>query len=106
MTQTAKNLLAELKSGLEGLYGKRLQGLYLYGSHARGEQQWDSDIDLLIALDRIDAYGAEIDRTSELVSAMSLHYGVSISRLFVTQQAWCDVQDGFLSHVRQQAIAA
>ncbi len=106
MTGTVQNILAELRSGLENLYGVRLRGVYLYGSYARGEQEWDSDVDVLIVLDRIDAYGAEIDHTSELVSSVSLLYGISISRVFATQDAWRDGQDRFLFHVRQEAVAA
>ena len=106
MTGTVQNLLAELRSGLEGLYRERLRGLYLYGSYARGEQRWDSDVDLLIVLDQIDAYGAEIDRTSELVSSLSLRHGISVSRVFVTQEAWRNLRGAFLSQVRQEAIAA
>lgn len=106
MTRTVQNALTDLRRELERLYGARLCGMYLFGSYARGEQEWDSDIDLLVILDRIDAYGAEIDRTSELVSSVSLRYGTSISRVFVTQKAWRDVQNSFLSRVRQEAIAA
>ena len=42
--------LHELKLGLKELYGDRLVRLILFGSHARGEANTDSDIDLLIVL--------------------------------------------------------
>lgn len=106
MAETVQKLLAELRSGLERVYRERLRGLYLYGSYARGKQEWDSDVDVLVILDRLESYGAEIDRTSELVSAVSLRYGVSVSRVFASEQAWKDAQGGFLSHVRQEALAA
>ncbi|MBV9033712.1 MAG: nucleotidyltransferase domain-containing protein [Acidobacteriaceae bacterium] len=106
MTGTVQNLLAELKSGLEDLYGKCLQGLYLYGSYARSEQQWDSDVDILIVLNQINSYGSEIDRTSEIISSLSLKYGVSISRVFVNAETWREPHSGFLSSVREKAIAA
>ena len=106
MKDTVQNALADLRRALEDVYGNRLYGLYLYGSCARGEQEWDSDLDLLVILDQIKAYGAEIDRTSELVSSVSLRYGISVSRVFVSQKEWRDVKNGFLSQVRQEAIAA
>ena len=105
MTGTIQNLLAELKRDLESLYSRRLHGLYLYGSYARAEQQWDSDVDILIILDQIDFYGSEIDRTSRIISSLSLQYGVSISRVFVSAEAWREAHNGFLSNVREEAIA-
>ena len=106
MMETVQNALADVRRGLEELYAERLGGVYLYGSYARGEQEQDSDIDVLVVLDQIQAYGAEIDRTSELISSVSLRYGISISRVFVTQEAWGEARSGFLSHVRREAIAA
>jgi|SRR4051794_19346911 len=106
MTGTVQNLIAELKRDLDHLYGKRLQGLYLYGSYVRTEQQWDSDVDVLVVLNQIDSYGAEIDRTSETISSLSLQYGVSISRVFVNAETWREPHNGFLSNIRKKAIAA
>ena len=86
MNALVSTLLNELKTGLEGLYGERLQGIYLYGSYARDEQDSESDIDVLVILDHYDHYKAEIERTSHLVAELSLKYGSSISRIFVSQQ--------------------
>ncbi|MGH9626469.1 MAG: nucleotidyltransferase domain-containing protein [Bryobacteraceae bacterium] len=106
MTGTAQALLVELRSALEGLYRERLHGLYLYGSYARGDQRGESDFDVLIVLDRILSYGEEIDRTSSVISSISLRYGISVSRVFASEEAWRDGRSGFLSQVRQEAIAA
>lgn len=77
MTGTLLELLAALKDGFEYIYANRHRALYVYGSHARGEADQESDFDVLVILDRIDAYGAEIDRTSHLVSELSLDYGAA-----------------------------
>lgn len=102
-----KKLLAELKEGLKSIYGTRLKGLYLYGSYAREEQQQDSDVDILVILGQIEHYAGEVDRSGQLASDLSLKYGVSISRVFVTESDWRQKQDSFfLDNVRDEAIAA
>ena len=106
MNGTVQSLLTQLRSELEKVYGERLRGLYLYGSYARGEQQWDSDLDVLIVLDQINSYGAEIERTGEFVARISLEYGVSVSKVFVSELAWCSGTGSFLANVREEGIAA
>ncbi len=106
MSATVEILLAELRSGLADLYQERLRGVYLYGSYARGEAEDGSDVDVLIVLDRLGAYGDEIDRTSELVSRVSLAHGISVSRVFVSEDEWQKSQGWFLANVREEAIPA
>lgn len=42
----------------------------------RGEEQSDSDMDVMIVRDEYQRYRKEIDRTGELVSKLSLAYGI------------------------------
>ena len=104
MSQRILPLLSELKGGLQGIYEKRLRGLYLFGSYARGEEDQESDVDVLVVLDDVEHYGAEVDRTSELTSTLSLHYGVSISKVFVREREWMSRQTPFLANVQEEAI--
>ncbi len=106
MSVKISKLLAELKAGLARLYGPRLSGVFLFGSHARGEAELGSDCDVLIVLDRVTDYGAEIDRTSVLVSRLSLEYGISISRVFVPAREWRRRKTPFLENVREEAVLA
>jgi predicted nucleotidyltransferase len=43
-------LMQEFKARLQELYGERFKGVYLYGSHARGEADEDCDIDVAVVL--------------------------------------------------------
>lgn len=99
-------ILARLRHGLESLYGKRLAGVYLFGSFARGEATPESDVDILVVLDEVADYGQEIKRTGHLISDLSLEYDVSISRFFASAEAWRHRDSPFLANVRDQARAA
>ena len=97
-------LLRELEAALKAMYSTRLRGVYLFGSLARGEADPQSDADVLVVLDRIDRYGAELERTGSVVSELSLKYGVSVSRIFVSEQDWLSGECSFLRNVREEAI--
>ena len=99
------DLIAELKVGLDGAYGDRLKGLYLYGSYARGEEDDESDLDILVVLEQFDHYAAEVDRTGELASELSLKYRMTVSQVFVRESEWLNGDTPFLSNVREEAIS-
>jgi predicted nucleotidyltransferase len=96
--------LARLRVDLQTIYGSRLKGLYLYGSYARARQDLESDVDVLIVLDRVDHYTDEIERTGHIISARSLDAGVSISRVFVSEAQWAAGDTRFLTNVREDAV--
>jgi predicted nucleotidyltransferase len=99
-------LLPELRAGLERLYGPRLRGMYLFGSYARRAADAESDVDVLIVLDRLERYGAEVDRTGELASRLSLQYGVTVCRVFAAEADWRAGDSPFLNNIRPEAIPA
>jgi predicted nucleotidyltransferase len=101
-----QSILKELKIGLQDSYREQLKGLYLYGSYAREDADGESDIDILVILDKVERYSNEIARTSKLVSELSLKYDVTISRVFVSQQDWAEKETPFLLNTRKEAIAA
>lgn len=106
MSETILKLMAELRAQLLALYGARLKGVYLYGSHARGGADNESDVDVLVVLDQIQGYGQELNRTSSSISSLSLKYRLSISRVFVSEKDWTSRQTPFLANVREEAIPA
>ena len=106
MPVDSKAVMTELKERLDGLYGSRLRGVYLFGSHARGEADEESDVDVLIILDSIGNYSREIDRTSEVISGLSLSHGVAISRVFATERQWREDQSLFFLNVREEGVPA
>ena len=106
MSIKAKNILKEIHCGLNLLYKRRLKGVYLFGSYARGEEGPESDLDVLIVLDKIGHYSGEVDRTGEIISGLSLKYGIAISRVFVAEKDWRNTDTNFLANVREEAQTA
>jgi predicted nucleotidyltransferase len=104
--ELVSKILKELKRGLKLLYSDQLKGVFLFGSYARGEQDPESDFDVLIVLGNFELHSTEIKRTSKLVSELSLEYDVSISRKFVNETHWRIGDTALLRNVRAEAIAA
>jgi predicted nucleotidyltransferase len=101
-----QQILRELKAGLQLTYGQQLQGVYLFGSYARGEADQESDCDILVVLSDFQRYAQEVDRTAELAADLSLKYGVTISLVFMREREWLHGNSSFLSNVRDEAIPA
>lgn len=80
--------------------------MYVFGSYARGTQEAESDLDVLIVLDDFKDYGSEIRRTSKLISDLSLQSDLSISTVFIRESNWKHDENPFLRNIRQEAIAA
>lgn len=88
MPKEIKTLLEKLKSALKRIYGEQFKEAYLFGSYARGDYDADSDIDILIVLSDFEKYGAELNRTSELIGNLSLEYGTTVSVVFARESEW------------------
>jgi len=106
MNQAISQTLDELKAGLALLYSDRLKGTYLFGSFSRGEDDAESDIDILIVLDRVDNYGQEVELSSHLISRLSLACGRSISCVFASEKRWKEDGTIFFLNVREEAVPA
>ena len=104
MQRETSELLKELKEALYEVYGENLRGLYLYGSFADGKEDLESDLDLAVVLEDFDDYWEEVQRTSRIISELSLKYDVSISPIRVREADWVQEDSPFLSSVRKECV--
>jgi predicted nucleotidyltransferase len=70
-------ILADLKSHLLKNYGKSVNDVVLFGSHARGDSNENSDYDVLIVLEN-DYSGRDENRILDLCYDIDLKYNILI----------------------------
>ena len=98
-------ILQQLKQRLQQLYGERLKGLYLFGSHARGEANADSDIDVAVILDDFKSVGEEIRRWSKVRTELSLRYECVIALVPIRECDWHLRHSSLLVNLRREGVA-
>jgi predicted nucleotidyltransferase len=106
MPSKIKRILSELKKGLVEIYGDQLNGVYLFGSFARGEGRLpDSDIDVMIVLNGEFNHGEIVKRSSDFVARLCLENDVVISWFFASDSEYAQSKMPFILNVRDDAVA-
>ena len=104
MNTRINNILDELHVHLNKLYGERLIDMILYGSHARGDMESGSDIDILVILHGDVHPMDEIRRTGGIASRISLKYNEVISCLFMDEERYLHRNGPLLRNIRKEGI--
>jgi type I restriction enzyme S subunit len=98
-------ILAELKRGLEAIYGDRLKAVVLFGSQARGEATPDSDVDVAVVLDAVEDSYQEIDRVGDLFWELTYKHGVHVTSVPVAERQWRERSSRFYRNLRREGVA-
>jgi predicted nucleotidyltransferase len=106
MTETVQQIISETRTLLEREYGPRLAAVVLFGSHARGDDEPGSDVDVLVVLRDEVSGGAEISRLSGPLADLSLCHDTVVSCAFISEERFRTERSPFLMNVRREGVAA
>jgi len=98
----AHEIAREVATDLRALYGKRLRKIVLFGSWARGDAHPESDMDLLVVLDRVDDRWREHQRMDEILYRHSLDNDTVVSALVVSEPDYATAQRPVLIRARAE----
>ena len=90
---------------------KALQGMTpivevkLYGSEARGDARPDSDIDLLILVDKDDISTEDELNITDPLYKIELETGILINPFILPKKIWGKVVTPFYEHVMKEGVA-
>lgn len=102
--KTLDMILSDLRQQLQAYYGSRLTDLVLYGSQARGDASFGSDIDVLVVLEGTVDPLQEISRAGEITAAISLQYDVVISCVYVSKDRYTQEKSPLLLNIHQEGV--
>jgi len=94
----------EIKRSLHELYGDRLVKLILFGSHARGEANPDSDIDLLAVFKSPISQVQEISYMSELCIKILLEHNELVSIIPMDEDRFNAKDVALLRNIKREGI--
>ncbi|MGD0120942.1 MAG: winged helix-turn-helix domain-containing protein [Candidatus Limnocylindrales bacterium] len=98
-------IAGRLAESIREIYGDSLRGFYLYGSRASGPAPAEADVETIVVLEKVDHYGAELERTSHVCAALSHEMNLVVSRIFVSEADWNGDPDGVTPAIRAEAVA-
>jgi uncharacterized protein len=99
-----ESILASFTQKVKMLYGTRLEKIILYGSYARGTQDPDSDIDLMVVLKNTELPHEKVGVIGSLIIEMKEQFNVLISMMPVTFKRYSESQRLFYKNIRREGI--
>lgn len=105
MLPIVKQIANEFKAELKRLYGNELSDLILFGSHARGDFNDDSDIDFALVLKNPSTTStSEIMKVSDLGNELSNKYGKFVSYIGMPEFKLHNSNLGLYQEIRNEGI--
>jgi predicted nucleotidyltransferase len=104
MDQRIKPLISRIKAHLIKMYGGNIKKVILYGSYVRGEATKDSDIDILVLVDKSLNPFEVRESLSDLLFDILLEEGELISVIAVPEQLFENYNSPFMLSVKNEGV--
>ncbi len=98
-------ILDELKTRLREFYGEKLAKLVLFGSRARGDNDPDSDIDVLVVLKGSDSDLPGLYDDVPIEMEFNLKFGLLVSLFTIDESRYNRRLSPFCINVRREGVA-
>lgn len=106
MDEKIKHLINQIKAHLIKMYGEKIKRVILYGSYVRGAATTDSDIDLLVLVDRSLNPFEVRESLSDLLFDILLEEGELISVIAVPEHLFENYNSPFMLNVKSEGVVA
>lgn len=100
-----RKILDETRRELEKKYAHRFKQMILFGSYARGDHSKDSDIDIILLLNKSNSLSAERDIYLPIVSRLSLKYDTVISIIPMKVEEFRRKKTPLILNVQKEGIS-
>lgn len=97
-------ILAKFRAALSEMYGDRLERVVLYGSRARGDARPDSDYDVAVFLRDMGDRFKEMDRLTEITTAILYDTGEFIEALPYSAASYNDPRMPLMYAIRTEGV--
>lgn len=99
-----RQVATEAAKDLRALYGPRLVEVALFGSAARSDEDEDSDVDLLVVLDKLASPWAELRRMDAVLWCHTERSGLTVSAFPVSRANYDRGDSPVLIRARREAM--
>ncbi|MBL7086626.1 MAG: nucleotidyltransferase domain-containing protein [Candidatus Cloacimonetes bacterium] len=99
-----KTILDYVKIILTNYYGSKLKALILFGSFARNEANFDSDVDIAVVLEGSIDKIAEVEHIHDLIYDIECKSGEFVSVYPITEKELEDTEWPLNYHIKSQGI--
>jgi predicted nucleotidyltransferase len=106
LTKVEQQALSRFRDALQSLLGENLLSMRLFGSRARGEQTEESDLDVLVLVQKKDR--ALCRRIVEESLEVDLTYGISLAPTILSDEEYQQNRDygtPFYHNVEREGVA-